>query len=147
MIISIDFDGTLIDDDHDYDDLKTQLTLKPFAREAVYALRRAGHTLVLTSSRSNLALRKDWRLNPLWKLAITPFSLERWERSLLLNQARYQQMLEFVSASLPDVFACIDDGGQGKVSADVYIDDRALRYGEEAGWGLIRYSYGQEAVG
>jgi hypothetical protein len=142
MIISIDFDGTLVSDDRKYEDVETPLTLLTGARAAVYAMRRAGHTLILASSRSNRALREDWQLNPLWKMGLTPFSQELWERSLLTNQKRYEQMVAFVSATLPDVFACIDDGHQGKVSADVYIDDRALRFGEQVSWDSLESAYG-----
>lgn len=147
MLIAVDFDGCLVEDDRDYEDLVTPLELKPGAREALYAMRRAGHTLILCSSRSNLALRQDWRLNPLWRLAIVPFSLHRWEQSLQTNQRRFEQMVTFVNASLPDVFACIDDGTQGKVSADLYIDDKALRYGELLTWEEIGHSYGIPAAG
>jgi hypothetical protein len=142
MIIAIDFDGTLVDDDREYNDLSSPLKLLPGARAALYAMRKAGHTLVLVSARANRALRIDWRLNPLWRNGTTPFSQERWEKSRDLNQRRYDQMLAFVDATLRDVFACVDDGAQGKVSADVYIDDRALRYGEYATWSDIQRSYG-----
>lgn len=147
MLIAVDFDGCLVSDDRAYDDLETSLELMPGAREAVYAMRRAAHTLILCSSRSNLALRLDWRLNPLWRLGLVPFNQQRWEQSLQLNQRRYEQMVVFTNSTLPDVFACIDDGRQGKVSADVYIDDKALRYGEVTSWSLIGHSYGAPAAG
>lgn len=127
MKIAIDFDGTLVDDDHAYDDLDTPLRLKPGAKEALVALRAAKHILILWSGRANRALREDWRLNPLWRHGIVGFDPEKWEARKAVNVARHQQMLDFVDAELPDLFHYIDDGMQGKVSADLFLDDRALR--------------------
>lgn len=142
MIIAIDFDGTIIDDTHQYDDLATPLKFLPGALRALHALRRAGHTLILYSGRANRALREDWRLNPLWLSHAVPFDVDRWARNLPLNRARYKQMVDFVETELPGVFSAIDDGHQGKVSADLYIDDRALKYGPN-NWGAIAEAYGE----
>lgn len=146
MNIVVDFDGTIVNDDHAYDDLVTPLMFKYGAKEALQALARAGHTLILFSGRANRALRIDWQLNPMWRDNVAPFDVERWRRSQPLNQARYEQMLAFVQAELPGVFALVDDGAQGKVSGDVYIDDRAIRYGVVAmSWPNIAASYGDPA--
>lgn len=144
MQIVVDFDGTIVNDDHDYDDLVTPLTLKYGAREALHALQRAGHTLILCSGRANKAIRIDWRLNPLWRDELVPFDVERWERNRALNQARYEQMLAFVRTTLPEIFSYVDDGEQGKVSGDIFIDDRALRFGP-VGWPEIAMSYGESS--
>lgn len=133
MKIAVDFDGTLVDDGHAYDDLVTPLRLMPGAREALQRLREAGHVLVLVSGRANRALRVDWRLNPLWVSGAVPFRADAWAACRSLNEARYQQMLAFVDAELPGLFHAVDDGGQGKVSADVYFDDRARPYRGAAG--------------
>jgi len=143
--IVLDFDGTIVHDDHDYADLTVPLKLMPGAREALRALERAGHTLVLCSGRANRALRLDWQLNPLWRDGAEPFDVQRWERSRELNQRRYEQMLAFVELELAGIFAMVDDGGQGKVSGDLYVDDRALRYGFSVGWPEIAIAYGEPA--
>lgn len=145
MKIAIDFDGTIVDDSHAYDDLKAELQFLPQAREALFELKNAGHILILWSGRSNLALRDDWRHNPLWALGKVPFNEEAWEGSKELNQARFEQMLKFVEEQLPGIFDCIDYGNQGKPSADLFIDDRALRLGggmASVDWGYIRGVYG-----
>lgn len=129
MIVAVDFDGTVVGQDHPYDDLDTPLRLLPGAREALRSLKAAGHVLVLCSARSNLALRKDWRLNPLWRTGAVLFDPVRWEMHRALNEARYLQMIDFVEGELPGVFDAIDDGSCGKFAAGVYIDDKALRLG------------------
>lgn len=146
MQVVVDFDGTVVNDDHSYDDLTTPLMIKYGAKEALESLARAGHTLILFSGRANKALRLDWRLNPLWRNGLVPFDVERWERQRALNQARYEQMLAFVDLNLPGVFAYVDDGEQGKVSGDLYIDDRAVRFGPMAmNWVTIAATYGEPA--
>jgi len=134
--IAIDFDGTLVAQDHPHDDLDTPLTFIPGAKEALASFKAAGHYLILWSGRSNLSLRKDWRLNPrnVFAHSAGKFSLERWEKNQILNEARYQQMLDFVQRELLGYFDEIDDGCQGKISADLYIDDRVLTLGGELGY-------------
>lgn len=147
MIIAISFDGVVVLDENAYDDLETPLRLRSDARAGLLALRRAGHTLILVSTRSNRSLRIDWRLNPLWRDGVVPFSEHRWELSRELNQRRFDQMVSYVNATLSGVFACIDDGGQGKVVADAYLDTKALRFGESRSWEEIAHSYGERAAG
>jgi len=147
MIIAIDFDDTLVEQNEDYHDLETPLEFKPGAKEAVLQLKAAGHTLVLFSARANKALRQDWGLNPLWRNGLVPFDRYRWAASLVTNIRRYQQMLTFIEAEVPGVFAYVDDGEQGKISADVYIDDKALRYGQSVGWPKIAVAYGEPEGG
>lgn len=147
MKICIDFDATLVDASHPYSDLKTPLKFLPGAKEGVLALKAAGHLLILWSGRANKALLYDPKLDPLVragkKKAPTP---EQWESSYKINWERYKQMLVFVEKELPGVFDAIDDGACGKVSADMYLDDRAMRFGFNPTlhltWDFIRVMYG-----
>ena len=125
MIIAVDFDGTIVSDDAEYDDITTPLQFLPGAREGLLALKKARHTLLLWSARSNLALRHNWRLNPLWVRG--PFDAERWKKNRPLQEARYKQMCDFIAKELPSVFAYIDDGTQGKPLCDLFLDDKAVR--------------------
>ncbi len=145
MIIAIDFDGTLVRDDRDYHDVTTPLEFMPGAKEALVALRAAGHLLVLNSARASRHLREDWGLNPMWRDGLVPFDKYRWAASLRTNILRFQQMVQFVNDELPGVFSYIDDGSQGKVSADLYVDDKALRYGMSVDWPQIALAYGESS--
>lgn len=127
MIIGIDFDGTLVQT-RAYSDLTQPPILMPGAHTALKALLKADHLLILFSSRANRALRVDWRLNPLWR-NLTVEQIRRWEASREFHEARYQQMVQFVAAELPGIFAFIDDGQQGKVLADLFVDDKSQRFG------------------
>ena len=144
MKFAIDFDNTIVESDTAYDDLVTPLRFKHGAKEGILALKRAGHTLILWSTRANLSLRDDWQHNPLW--ANDPnFDVEGWEASRALNQARFQQMVDFVEKELPGVFS-IDYGNQGKVSADVYLDDKAMKMNGGylgATWDVVKKWYGE----
>lgn len=138
MRIAVDFDNTIVSQEHDYNDLDTPLEFLPGAKEALESLKAAGHQLILWSGRSNLALRKDWRRNPLNRLTAL-FDEAKWEQQRQINAARYEQMLQFVEENLPDVFVYIDDGAQGKISADLYIDDRST----QPDWGMLQEAYGE----
>jgi len=122
--IAIDFDDTIVvgginGNRKTYDDVTTPLEFLPNAKEALLQLKAWGHDLILYSGRANRAGRFDFKLNPLWKTEGGPVWVDN-----MVNQRRYAQMLQFVEDNLPNVFAFIDDGGQGKVSADLFIDDR-----------------------
>jgi hypothetical protein len=148
MKIAVDFDGTIVSQDRPYEDVETPLEFLPGAKEALIALKRAGHILILYSSRANLALRDDWHHDPLYALGVVPFNEGFWRRNLPINQARFEQMVKFVEKELPGVFSAIDYGNQGKVSADLYIDDRALRVGRGPGavtWDWISQTYGAKS--
>ena len=147
MIISVDFDGTVVDQSTVFDDAAVDhLVLLPNAREALQALKRAGHILILYSGRANIAHREDWKLNPLWRDGIVPFDEKRWEKSRAIFEARYQAMLDFVAKELPDVFDVIDDGRQGKPTWDLLIDNSAIgRFGLDVTWTDIVDLYGESA--
>lgn len=143
MRIAIDFDGTIVSEETAYDDLETPIEFMPGAESALRLL-AASHELILYSSRSNTAARLDWRRNPLWRNDAT-FNVAAWEAEKPLQEARYQQMLDFVDERLPGVFIYVDDGEQGKLSADLFLDDRALRMNggwRSADWYVIEEVYG-----
>lgn len=124
MRICIDFDGTIVTEKPwDYDG---PLEFMPGAREGLQALKRAGHYLILFSSRANKANRFDWQLNPENRLKPN-FSLQRWLVKQKVHARRYNVMLWFVEKELPEIFDYIDEGTQGKPDADLFIDDRGCR--------------------
>jgi hypothetical protein len=122
----------VVDDSQPEYDLKTPLVFMPGADLVLRLLKASGHVLILSSGRSNLALREDWQRNPLWAKRLEPFDQVKWAKEKIIHQARYDQMLDFIDKNLPDVFAYIDNGNQGKISADVYLDDKAIRM--NGGW-------------
>lgn len=133
---------------HAYDDLVTPLRLLTGAREGLAALKRAGHTLILFSARANRALREDPTIDPLARAGVRKGHRPTWEANKELNQARYQQMIDFVAKELPGVFSAIDDGMQGKPVADLFLDDRGLRLGVgplSASWATVSQIYGEPA--
>lgn len=125
MILALDFDGTLVSDAHAYEDLTSPLELMPGALEALRTLKAAGHVILIYSARTNKALTEDWKLNPLWAEGIVPFDEERWRRNLPLNQARLEQMFQFILENLAGLVDAVDVGTQGKpTGVDIFIDDR-----------------------
>jgi phosphoglycolate phosphatase-like HAD superfamily hydrolase len=146
MIIGVDFDGTVIDQNEQFEDSDVEeLQLLPDAREGLEALKRAGHILILFSGRANRAHREDWRLNPLWRDGVVPFDEKRWEKNRPIFEARYQAMLEFVARELPGIFDAIDDGQQGKLAdCDLWIDDKSIgRWGYDCSWSDVIQLYGE----
>ena len=142
MIFCIDFDGTVIEQPKSPGDPAEDMQLRPGAARVLLALRQAGHILVLSSARSNPAHRLDWRLNPLWTSGAVPFDERAWERSQPFWEAAHQLMLKFIDTYLPDVFHAVDEGQQGKVVADVYLDDRGFRMGRRS-WAEVEMLYAQ----
>jgi len=146
MLVAIDFDGTIVSDDRPFEDVTTPLRFMPGAREALYALKRAGHTLILWSARTNRALLFTPEWDPLVRAGVRKPHLATWEREKPLHWKRLRQMGRFVARHLPGVFDVIDDGLQGKAHADLFIDDRALRYGvgaESVGWNGVAMLFGE----
>lgn len=146
MIIAVDFDNTVVvQDGRAYEDLETPLQFLPSARQGLLALKAAGHILLLYSARANRALRFDPNLDPLVQAGVKRVNMARWVASQELNQHRYDQMVVFVNTELPGVFDAVDDGQQGKPSADLYLDDKALCLGYGVygvGWREVANMYG-----
>lgn len=123
MRVFIDFDGTIVEQDHAYDDLETPLRFKPGASEGLRALKAAGHDLVLWSARSNPDIRADG-----------------------VGKKRHAQMLVFVAKHLQGVFSSVDESKPS--GADLFLDDRALRLGDDAfgaNWSDVARMYGESA--
>lgn len=142
MIIAVDFDGTIVEQDHPYDDLVTKLRFVPGAREGLYALKQAGHVLILWSGRASVLIRPDRRMALVEAGIVNP---DERERSHGLNLARWEQMINFVETHLPNLFTAIDDGRTGKPPVDLIIDNIAigLGYGPmKAAWNQIAHSHG-----
>jgi hypothetical protein len=150
VIIAVDFDGVIVNQDRAYDDLESPLQFNPGAREALLELKAAGHLLILWSGRLSSALLVDPMLDPLVKAGKKKVNLEWWrDSSLPIHQARAKQMLDFISRYLPGVFDAIDDGAGGKPSVDLFIDDRAIRFGVgpfSVAWDYIGHVYGERVA-
>jgi len=149
MKIAIDFDGTIVRQDHPYNDVTMPLEFMSGAKDGLYALKRAGHTLILWSGRANKALLENPMLDPLARAGACKIDMQRWEESKRVNQARFHQMVDFVEKELPGIFDAIDDGAAGKLSVDLFIDDRAIRFGKGPRsiiWPGIVYLYGDKEV-
>jgi hypothetical protein len=147
MRIAIDFDGTIVKQDRPYDDLDSPLEFQPGAKEVLYRLKTAGHVLLLWSARASRALLVDPKLDPLVRVGTKKASPGRWEANRPLNQARLQQMLDFIDAELPGVFDAVDDGSEGKPQVDIFIDDRAIRFGFGPGalsWEQLGHLFGDQ---
>ena len=146
MIIAIDFDGTLVERQNLYSD--KPLVLIPGVKDALYSLKRAGHTLILSSCRANLSRRRDWRLDPLW-VQDPHFNVAQWSRNRSIHEERWAQMLNFVCTELKGVFDAIDSGVQGKPYAHLYIDDSSVKHHAHGvfnsmDWDQIAESYGEQ---
>lgn len=150
MLIAVDFDGTIVvQEGRRYDDVETPPTFMPGARAALQALKRARHTLVLWSARSRLTLRDPRHTDPLVVAGIkTPRPREPHEYAV--NEARFQQMVDFVARELPGVFDYVYQGGEpDKPGVDLFIDDKVLRLGSGLGgmaWHEIARTYGEGKV-
>lgn len=147
MLIAVDFDNTVVVEVGSAAPLRVRpLRFQPGAREGLLALRRAGHTLILWSARGNRSLLFTPEWDPLVRAGIRKPDLTRWERERPYHWGRWRQLQRFVAKYLPDVFAVIDDGLQGKPLADLFIDDKVLAYGTGAGavgWSGIGMLYGE----
>ena len=131
MIIAVDFDNVCVEPSR-FDDVVTPLRLKSGAVAGLRSLRRAGHLLVLWSTRSNRSLMYLAEFNPLVRVGAIGDASSDATRAL--HAARYRQMLAFVASEMAGIFHAVDDGRQGKMDADLYIDDRAMSFGGARGW-------------
>jgi len=130
VIICIDFDSTLVDEwGRKFADVTTPLKLMGGARKALQAMKAAGHVVLVFSARANRALREDPMLDPLARVGAVKVDIVQWTNEQPLHEARYRQMVQFCETSLRGLVDAVDDGRQGKPVADLYIDDRALRFG------------------
>lgn len=129
MILAIDFDNTLVvQHGRPYDDVTSPFVFMPGAKEALASLKRAGHQVIVWSGRSSLALRQNVLLDPLVRAGKKqPQTGEGLKKNYALNQARFDQMVSFCETELKGLIDAIDDGTCGKVTADIYLDDRAMR--------------------
>jgi beta-phosphoglucomutase-like phosphatase (HAD superfamily) len=144
VILAIDFDGTLVEPVA-FADVTTPLRLIPGAREALQSIKRAGHVVIVYSARANRALRVSPQLDPLVRLGLRQVNDAAWLAARPLHQARFDAMLRFCDRELRGLVDVVDDGEQGKPIADVYLDDRALRYGHGHDgnlWSDIALHYG-----
>lgn len=132
MIISIDYDGTIVEQGS-YD-LRPSV-FRPGAVEGLWRLRAAGHKLLLFSARANRVLRFGDQWDPLLR-----GQGGGWLDQTDLHRARYQQMVDFVGRELPGVFDAVDEGLQGKPVCDLFIDDRA--WGASVDWLAIASELG-----
>lgn len=143
------FDGTVVRQERAYDDVATPLEFVDGAEEALRALKRAGHVLLLWSARASRALLIDPTLDPLVRAGVKVVNMKQWKRSQGINVARHRQMLAFVAERLPGVFDAIDDGAAGKPTVDRFIDDKALQLGAAyggLGWWTVAEMYGARAA-
>lgn len=147
MVLAIDFDATVVvQEGRSYEDVTTPLQFMPYAKQALTALKQAGHVLLLYSARANRALLEDPEYDPLVRAGKRKVDAEAWRRSQKINLQRYKQMVEFVHRELPGIFDAVDDGRQGKPCVDLFIDDRAVKFGFGAtafSWPWIARMYGE----
>ena len=141
MYFGVDFDHTVAKQSGKSGELK----LCAGAGTALRSLKDAGHVLLLYSARANRALREDPMLDPLVRCGVRRLNRDQWEKERPLHQARYEQMIDFVNKTLPDVFSAIDDGMQGKPDVDLFIDDKVLNISSDrqfSSWREIANFYG-----
>lgn len=103
MIIAVDFDGTVVE--HEYPRIGT---VKPGAKKALKALKKAGHKIVIWTCRQGAE--------------------ERMVRTFLIDNG-----IPFDSVNTPIPGS---DLGTRKIYADLYIDDKGLRF--EDNWEEIQ---------
>ncbi len=107
-VACIDFDGTLCDIDY-----PRIGPIKPGAKEAMRLLRRLGYYIIISSCRSCA-----WNWSEYY--GDTPF-IHACERPV------FKAMAEWLNDN--DIeYDEIDSGNRGKVSADIYVDDKGIRY-------------------
>lgn len=104
----VDFDGTLCGIDY-----PRIGPIKPGAKEAMQLLRRLGYYIIISSCRSCA-----WNWSEYYGDTAPTHASER---------PVYQEMIAWLDKNeIP--YDEIDDGTRGKVSADIMIDDKGLRF-------------------
>jgi hypothetical protein len=100
FVVAIDFDGTIVE--NEYPNIGP---LKENAIRCIRLLKEIGCYIIITSCRTNTKLH--------------PNLAERLTQVRIIKDFLERNNIPFDE---------IDDGSQGKVFADVYIDDRAVRF-------------------
>lgn len=100
FVVAIDFDGTIVE--NEYPNIGP---LKENAIRCIRLLKEIGCNIIITSCRTNTIIHPNLA-ERLTQVKIMKAFLER-------NNIPFDE---------------IDNGTQGKVDADVYIDDRAVRF-------------------
>jgi hydroxymethylpyrimidine pyrophosphatase-like HAD family hydrolase len=104
--VVVDFDGTLCD--HAFPDVGK---VKPGAKEALTAIRKAGYGIIISSCRTS-----RWFDEFFPEGTLAP-----------LERKSFADMVTFLAENeIP--YDVIDDGSKGKPLGDLYIDDRGLRF-------------------
>ena len=137
MIIAIDFGGCVAKQ------TDAGLVMKRGAPEALASLKRAGHVLLLYSSRTNRALQHLPEFDPL--VANGTLGSAQTDETRETAARRDREMRAFVAVMLPGVFDAIDDGRQGKPVVDLFIDNKAVAFGGAYGmdWPALAALYGE----
>lgn len=111
--ICVDFDGTIVD--HEFPKIGA---LKRGVREALEVFRKAGFRILISSCRTC-----SWDEETFGRWDCTP-----------IDRPRVREMIEFLDKEgIP--YDEIDNGMRGKPLADLYIDDKGLRFQDN--WKLI----------
>jgi len=148
MKICVDFDGTVVEENGEFysGGGPEKFEFIPFAQQALRALHRAGHFLILSSCRANREKRfgpeifiddtipTDWRV------------VEKRLELCTIHQRRFEGMRQFIRSNLPGVFDVIDEGTLGKPIADLYFDNRAFLVRGAREWERVGNLYGHRMV-
>jgi hypothetical protein len=108
MRIAVDFDGVIIKakKDYSYEDRKEFIPI-PGAIESLEKLIRLGHQIIIWSSRAAHCYGDD---------AQSMLQIKLWNN-----------MLDYIKSNKVP-YSEVDSGECGKIMADMYIDDRAVRF-------------------
>lgn len=105
--ICIDFDGTIVD--HEFPWIGK---LKPGVREALQLFRALGYRILISSCRTS-----NWHKEEFGHVDEGP----------AMQRPIVKDMIEALNkADIP--YDVVDDGSKGKPFADLYIDDKGLRF-------------------
>lgn len=139
MIVCVEFDGALVvKGAQAYGDVVTPFTPIKGALQGALGLKAAGHEMLLYSARANRAARFAPWLDPLAPEELDELpnggpdytAIEARQRVCEVERQRFEHMVRWVMATLPNVFV-IDDGAQGKPFADLYIEPNGVRLGAD----------------
>lgn len=128
-IIAIDFDGTLCD--HQFPSIGP---MKPGARDAVARLKSLGFYIIIWTCRTCHWNYEVFGGDPTTHTFDRP-AVKDMIAWLAANEIPYDE---------------IDDGSRGKPLADLYIDDKAIRFDENTNWftiaNAVEYAAAQKAL-